>query len=193
MTLTQKIILFSVVCIIIIGLIYYMMKNSSLPPTIPDFDVVTPVSLEDPTAIPLVGPTVAPPIDPLVTIETKPLYTSTESKPSRYFVSWNPAPATATSTGAFKVFTESVPGSTKFTACRSRDSPTRFLIPPNGGDCPSGWTIGPQFYAYETAQPNTRPVCLGKAESPLRGRIGVDQTNCGVYGWTHTGMMYAPI
>jgi len=124
--------------------------------------------------------------------QTKTLYISTESKPTRYFTSWTPFPSGASNASNVKVFTDSVPGSVKFTACRSRDSPTRFLIPPDGGACPSGWSIGPQFYAYTKSQPNTRPVCLGKAESPLRGRIGVDQTNCGVYGWTHTGMMYVP-
>jgi hypothetical protein len=91
-----------------------------------------------------------------------------------------------------KVLTGADSGATQYTVCQSATSPSHSLVRA-GSTCPTGWKAGAQFYGYDAAAPGRTPVCFGHAENPLRGKMGVGESNCGLWGWTHDATMYVPI
>jgi len=159
MTLSQKIFLIALICVLIVGVIYYSMSKQS-------------------SAMSKQSSAMSKQSSAMST-----LYAVDTPNPWQTKLSWD-----ETSGKGIRVYTEWVPDSTQFNVCKSADTPVKYMIPPNGDPCPSGWSIGPQFYAYKNQQPNTIPVCIGYAENPLRGNIRINETNCGVDGWNQSGI-----
>jgi len=169
MNLTQKIILFSVVCIAIIGLIYYAMTRKSPGPVFPLAELPNGATVELPTG-------------------TKVLYVDNATKINASVLSEDPLPAGK----SFNVYTENIPGSSKYTICRNIETPSRYRIS-STDKCRDGWKDDSHFYAFSTPQPNTRPVCLGAAPIPARGKMGIDEKDCTGNGWIHSKVIYTPM